>query len=728
MNATAPTLRRALCALLAALLAAALLTAPSTAPARADAPAGKASAQPFEPSRIIVSMGDSYSAGEGIPPFIGQKNALHIDRPLKDRVQDENWLAHRSTRSWPGRLQLPGMSDTMNDRLGTDWYFVASTGATTSDFYTGQPKPYKKMSLNDYENTLAAMQSLLEPGYEPDFDSVGLENIWSLQFGTEYMPPQMETLRQLKEQGEHVDYVTLTLGGNDLGFASIVSQVFTSNDMDALNSELDSKRKLIARDGEVMASLRRVYMDIASLVDDDTAIIVAGYPRLFAENKDRDPLVSLQLVGMMPGLRAGIKAAVGRIAVTADETAAVNAAVVEFNSAIEQLVTELRVEFNINIHFVDVAEAFKTHEAYAKKPWINPVMILNRPQDPVSMLSLQKDELGSSYSVHPNADGAAAYAACVQKKIDELEALRRFRYATDRLVADGAWYEGCVDYVSYTLGDDCLAEQVDLYDAEIAGFDPMHKKSCQLYAIGENYDSSTDEDIIYEMTIESGGATLSTYYYDEWDDDFYLLNEDYKSPRAPLFNVYAGLLKPELNDNPLKLLSNTLFDDIMDVDGNCYTFLLNEDEIAALGLDVASILHMWNADASASAASAASAGSPYSGYDMDSLLNSIITGNVDMSERAAFEPISTEAVIMSVDFNADMTLDNLRFFTVGYVRSLSDKGGLGALGFTRELYYVLSDQPTDAESLLGDPDDTDESAYDYDDLLGLLMMYGLFSD
>lgn len=40
---------------------------------------------------IVVSLGDSYSAGEGIEPFYGQS------LPLSQKVCDHDWLAHRST-------------------------------------------------------------------------------------------------------------------------------------------------------------------------------------------------------------------------------------------------------------------------------------------------------------------------------------------------------------------------------------------------------------------------------------------------------------------------------------------------------------------------------------------------------------------------------------------------------------------------------------------------------
>ncbi|MBQ1392315.1 MAG: hypothetical protein IIY81_02020, partial [Lachnospiraceae bacterium] len=53
---------------------------------------------------IVVSMGDSYSSGEGIEPFYGQKendnpNGKDLSRFAK--IDNDDWLAHRSMYSWP---------------------------------------------------------------------------------------------------------------------------------------------------------------------------------------------------------------------------------------------------------------------------------------------------------------------------------------------------------------------------------------------------------------------------------------------------------------------------------------------------------------------------------------------------------------------------------------------------------------------------------------------------
>ena len=87
---------------------------------------------------VIVSIGDSFAAGEGNEPFYGQ------EQELIDKIDDYDWLAHRSAVSWPGKLVIPGIEGTAKDYRVTgtsdgtkacDWYFVASSGAVTTDIY-----------------------------------------------------------------------------------------------------------------------------------------------------------------------------------------------------------------------------------------------------------------------------------------------------------------------------------------------------------------------------------------------------------------------------------------------------------------------------------------------------------------------------------------------------------------------------------------------------------------
>ena len=66
--------------------------------------------------RVMVSIGDSYSSGEGIEPFYGQS------KPAYEKVADQDWLAHRSEKSWSGRLTLNGVNGTMAENRGKNWF------------------------------------------------------------------------------------------------------------------------------------------------------------------------------------------------------------------------------------------------------------------------------------------------------------------------------------------------------------------------------------------------------------------------------------------------------------------------------------------------------------------------------------------------------------------------------------------------------------------------------
>ena len=145
---------------------------------------------------IMVSLGDSYSSGEGIEDFYGQ------DKALLDKVKDNDWLAHRSENSWPSLLEVPGIDGTMADYrvpLGSTstascrWYFAAASGAKTKHLNKKQEKSYNL------------------PG--------GLQDSPAL-------PPQLDVFKDIKDD---VDYVTLTIGGNDVGFSDVIKSCATNS-------------------------------------------------------------------------------------------------------------------------------------------------------------------------------------------------------------------------------------------------------------------------------------------------------------------------------------------------------------------------------------------------------------------------------------------------------------------------------------------------------------------
>ena len=148
-------------------------------------------------SSVIVSMGDSYSSGEGIEEFYGQ------EKLLINKVHDKDWLAHRSKNAWSGQLTLDGVNKTSKAKYDEknnpngNWFFVAASGAETKHICDEeQKKPYQKKPC-----------------------------VLSNPFNKPKLPKQIEIFNKLEEKGKKADYVTLTLGGNDADFAGVVATV-----------------------------------------------------------------------------------------------------------------------------------------------------------------------------------------------------------------------------------------------------------------------------------------------------------------------------------------------------------------------------------------------------------------------------------------------------------------------------------------------------------------------
>lgn len=326
---------------------------------------------------IIVSMGDSFSSGEGIEPFYGEDEFW-----IADKVRNEDWLAHRSKKSWGGMLTLPSVSGPMVQHRNTEveasdtnWFFTAVSGATTEHIS-------KKKQLKSYWHNL-------------------------IHKGDVYLPLQIDIFDEVEKTigKNETDYVTMTLGGNDAGFSDIIMEACINNPFTSPNKLTDMINQTWDRfkeDGGIRDNLRDVYVDIEAAAGKQAKIIVAGYPKLL------DPQGS-------------------EVCFSNEDAAVINEAVTNFNIQIKKLVEECNAS-GMEIYFVSVEEAFEGHGAYAQDPFIREVKIGTYSQDLVDFTSWTTDDegktsvaLASSYSMHPNENGARAYAACVQSKIDELE-------------------------------------------------------------------------------------------------------------------------------------------------------------------------------------------------------------------------------------------------------------------------------------------------------------------
>ena len=318
-----------------------------------------------ESTRVIVSLGDSYSCGEGVEPFYGQEEEMAV------KCQNPDWLAHRSPAAWPGLLTLPGVDGPMKDHRGENWFFVAASGAMTDHLF-----------LLTEEEKAKGMTAEQEKKYNREGIS-----------GTAMLAPQLDIFDELDAKGLKADYVTVTIGGNDIGFQSNVSLAFLGV-TGLLRGTIEEKAETLWRtaykNGRLRRKFIRAFTDIAQRAGDQAWIIVAGYPALINPEGGQ---------GGFPETDAQV----------------MNAVAAQFSAEIESIVAECSRK-GMKICYVSVAEAFEGHGAYTEDPYINPVYLGAKPQD------LKEITMASIYSMHLNEKGNQVYAQCVQAVIDELEA------------------------------------------------------------------------------------------------------------------------------------------------------------------------------------------------------------------------------------------------------------------------------------------------------------------
>lgn len=307
---------------------------------------------------IIVSLGDSYASGEGNPPFYGQYTG--------NKFLNDDWVSHRSPESWAAKLHFPGMPDgaitgnyfIRQEQSTVEWYFGAVSGAKTGDITSRQLTPINRSDYQDLSRSVPAQIDI---------------------FNTEDSGGKIEG---------RVDYVTLSLGGNDVGFTEIVKKVSIGcayMPWSQLESELNKK---LADVGTIKNRLIDVYELIHEKAGDQVKIIVTGYPELF----DREGCGGL---------------------INKKEAELVDNAVLQFNGVIQSAINS--VDNRIDIYYVDVAGEFAGHQAYSEAgEWINGIYLKKRSED------LEKG-IGSSYSMHPNAAGHNKYAELVNKEIASWE-------------------------------------------------------------------------------------------------------------------------------------------------------------------------------------------------------------------------------------------------------------------------------------------------------------------
>ena len=244
---------------------------------------------------VYVALGDSFSAGEGVPAF------------FPDSHTSSN-KCHRSMRAYGFKISFSGVHlDPVE--------FLACSGAETFNISGGIP-----------------------PGNAP-FEPAQLARI--------YPPPRSGTI-----VSDDTDMVTLTVGGNDLGFEEILTkctlQLFPSCDSEAYHPHSGSIKSLRQIVGETLplvdSRAAGTYAAIKSQTENGAAVFVLGYPTLFGDG---------------------------------DCPATVDAA---FSPSERQWLDSLADSLNARlalaaaasgVHFVEVMTTFQGHGVCSPSPWVN---------------------------------------------------------------------------------------------------------------------------------------------------------------------------------------------------------------------------------------------------------------------------------------------------------------------------------------------------------------------
>lgn len=468
---------------------------------------------------IVVSLGDSFSSGEGNPPFYGQYE------DFEDRINGTNydWITHRSTYCWPGKLFFPGSDTELKEWKDKDtqenegWYFAASSGAVTTDLWGEQDKPYRKTisyDLTKSEEVYKKYLNALLLNYKSDYYEVlsspnilidGSNPHISVRYaGNRKVPPQLSIFNNITQN--ETDFVTMTMGGNDTGFSTIVEcaykigakKNFDYANPNSLFSKISNTIDHFDDEGGIRDSLKKSYYEVAKAAGYQANIIIAGYPRLI--NKS------------------------GGMGFDSGEAIYIDNSVDYFNDRIEELVSECADE-GLNIFFCDVVSGFENHEACTKNRYIHTVMLPAREED------LDETSISSSYSMHPNEKGTQVYAEYVQEVLNGVaNDLKKYRLGLEESFMNSEEVEG--DVRKFYFGDfNC--------DGHYEGFGIS----------GTSAESSLNNTCIYYIdscdSIEKIATFDKLYGYDEIDStriiytgsSYFLLVGGFENQPISLFGV-----------------------------------------------------------------------------------------------------------------------------------------------------------------------------------------------
>lgn len=339
-----------------------------------------------KPKHFVVGMGDSYASGEGLSNYYKETDVDY---------QKVSWNAcRRSKDAWIRKTVLPGETETISalaDRFDPkmDFHFVACSGATTIGVKRSSPPwqtaAYQWSDYRDRADGRFREISQLEAGY----------------------------------LDENTTLVTVSIGGNDAGFPSVVEKCYLwscQGDEQQLQQDIAGAVNHwvydLDRNGTMVAyNVRDTLELIGDAVQNQlparakkAKIVLMGYPRIFDGNAISDPRLPCR----------------STVNFTATEMEMLNR-LSDFVAAQESSMVASLKAAGDEVSFANPISQFGTHGVCDDDPWIIPVNFQDTGGgdfgDLPDCVLNDGARCASRTSMHPNAKGLAAYVQVLQNHL-----------------------------------------------------------------------------------------------------------------------------------------------------------------------------------------------------------------------------------------------------------------------------------------------------------------------
>lgn len=209
-----------------------------------------------EPPMRYLALGDSFSSGEGTFSYTEETNYFINE--------DEYNICHTSPVSYPYLL---------NQAISSPWFgSIACSGSVTSEVVSN-------ISDKDYINKLSQARMLIDVhrGTQPYIDKIK-NNI---------LPGYIPQNSIIKKYLPNV--VTVTMGGNDIGFGDIITACITQPGCFSQRDDREAKADEIALKILGMTSKLRAIRE--SMGGTDAKLFVLGYPKITNPNNSSCSLI-----------------------------------------------------------------------------------------------------------------------------------------------------------------------------------------------------------------------------------------------------------------------------------------------------------------------------------------------------------------------------------------------------------------------------------------------------